>query len=330
MDQTEQDGARLLSPLRDTEPGTPSTVSVHRAIHTGARRQRTGQALGALAVVAVTVFGVLTGSTILNGQQSAPPATPVGEFEPLRQEFGVGSAGGFTPVSYETGRYRQRVLLVPTDGSAGDAEVTMYAPGRLPDPPAGDPAPEVNGKRALWTGTALAWEWTANAWAFAMVDSRDVAHRVAQSVEPGAGAAVRLPFTVPAPDSGDPRQLVGVISPFGTSSDPAEGGLLVFGTRDPVSADDDADRVLVGVRRDLTRDLVTGDPGAAPVATTQLDGRPAAVSDTAVTILDTGGGYAIVAESTVVSTGELTELASSVRLVENPADQRSWRGVPLR
>lgn len=354
MEPTEKDGARLLAPLRDVEPASRSTVSVDRAIHVGARRQRARQVLGTAMVVGLTALGVAVLPSVLSGQWDAAPATQVGEFEVLRQEFDVGSAGGFTPVSYETGRYRQQVRLRPADGAEGLPEwanVTMYAPGRLPDRddsrwmPEGDQAPDVHGRRALWLpeplsardGTELAWEWGENAWAFAYVDkaggdARGMVHRIAQSVRPGAGRTVPLPFTVPEPAPDEPNQLVGVISPFGTSSDVFAGGLLVFGRYDPVRADD-ADRILVGVRRDLTHDLVSGDARQAPVTNTQLAGHAAAVTSTAVTIVDAGAGYSAVAETTsprLASQQELTDLATSVRFVADPTDQRSWSTTPLR
>jgi hypothetical protein len=342
MDPTDQDGERLLAPLRNVEPGRPSTVSVHRAIHAGARRQRARQVIGAVVVVGIVALGAAVLPSILSGRQHQETATQPGEFDVLRREFGMGSAAGFTPVSYETGRYRQRVRLVPADGADATpdrATVTMYARGWLPDldgapwQPAGDPAPEVNGHRAFWlpspvterSGTELTWEWAPGAWAFAHVDGvgadlRGKVHRIAQSVEPGAHAAVTLPFTLPSPGPNDPNQLVGVISPFGTSSDITAGGLLVFGRFDPVQPGG-ADQVRVGVSRDLARDLVTGGP------------RDPAMTRNSVTIPDVGAGYSAIAETNsaeLASPQRLTELATAVRLVDNPADQRSWTGVPLR
>jgi hypothetical protein len=222
----------------------------------------------------------------------------------------------------------------------------MYAPGRLPDRvDEGDQAPDVHGHRALWIpeplsaqdGTEIAWEWGENAWALAYVDkvggdARGMVHRIAQSVEPGAGRVVPLPFTVPEPEPNAPNQLVGVISPFGTSSDVFAGGLLVLGRHDPVRADG-TDRVLVGVWRDLTLDLVTGDARQAPVADTQLAGHAAEVTSTAVTIVDVGAGYSAIAETSsprLASQLELTDLATSVRLVADPTDRRSWSTTPLR
>ena len=128
---------------------------------------------------------------------------------------------------------------------------------------------------------------------------------MAESVAGGADVPVAVPFTIPAP--ADPLRLLGVITPFGTSSDRTGGALLVLGTRD------DADRILVGVQRDLTRDLVTGRPRPAPE----------------FSIPDVGGGYSVLAEAQ--RPGQpLADLAGSVRLVPYPADPNSWVHEPIR
>src|SRR5882757_5074018 len=178
MEPTEHDDVRLLSVLRDVEPGARSAVSVPRAIRSGARRHRVRQAIGAAVVAGLTALGVGVLPTVLD-RRDAEPATPVGEFGVSRQEFTVGSAGGFTPVSYETGRYRQRVRLVPAPDAEGvppGATVTLYAAGWLPGgQAAGAQAPDVDGHRAVWLdepdGAGLAWEWSTDAWAVVHVDA---------------------------------------------------------------------------------------------------------------------------------------------------------------
>lgn len=324
MDPTEQDGARLLAPLREAEPATPSTVSVHRAVHSGTRRLRTRRAMTVVAAAGITALAGVLAVPVLSGPDREPVRPAAAAFDVMRQEFSVGSAGGYTPVSYETGRYRQRVQLRLDDGPQGtppSATVTMYAAGREPSgwEPGGEPAPEVNGRRAFWlTGTVdLAWEWADGAWAFADIDgdgadARERIHRVAQSVEPGANASVTVPFTVPRPAPGDATQLVGVVTPHGTSSEVSDGALLVFSTQDaPRPGGGEADRVLVGVQRDPTRDLLTGKPRQAPPATIALD-----------------GGFSAVAEGPPGQ--QLLERARSVRLVANPDDRQTWTHDPLR
>jgi hypothetical protein len=293
----------------------------------------------AAVAAVVTGLAVVAVPAIVGRPDAVQPARPA-ELSVLRQAFTVGSAAGFTPVSYETGRYRHRVVLGPArgdvpQGTPDRATVTMYARGHLPGwNPGGERAADVNGRKAFWMpspvtgpviGTEIAWEWSDGAWGFAFVDSvgadaRDLAHRVAESVGSGADVAVSVPFTATAP--ADPLRLLGVITPFGTSSDLTGGALLVLGTRD------DADRILVGVRRDLARDPVTGRPVAVPAPTTQLGGRAAAVGDRSVTIPNPGG-LSTTAEADR-SGAPLSELALSIQLVANPDDVSTWVHNPLR
>ena len=341
MESTERDGLRLLAPLRDAEPPAPSTVDVTRAVRSGARRVRARQALTAAVAALVTGLAVAAVPAIVGRPQVVQPARPAAELDILRQQCTVGSAGGFTPVSYETGRFRHRVVLGPAHGevplgSPDRASVTMYARGQLPGwNPGGERAVDVNGRKAFWmpsptteraTGTEIAWEWSDGAWGFAFVesvgaDARDLAHRVAESVAGGADVAVAVPFTVPAPS--DSLRLLGVITPFGTSSDVTGGALLVLGTQE------EENRVLVGVQRDLARDPVTGRQRQLPAPNTELGGRQAAVGDTTVTIFDVGGGYSVLAQADRTG-APLRELAASVRLVANPTDTGSWTTDPLR
>lgn len=305
MADQEPDGAALLETLRAVEPQTSSSVSVARAIRTATRRRQVRRVAGSVAAAVVTAVVVIAAS-VLAGGRDLPPAQPPGQFDVLRQAFTVGSAGGFTPASYETGRYRQVVRLRPApdspQGTPAWATVTMYAPGRAQQP-VGAQAPDVNGRRAYWSpragATEIAWEWADGSWGFAVVagpDARALAHRVAQSVAGGADTPVLVPFTVPTPTDG--TQLLGVITPFGTASDPDAGALLVLGTRD--------ERVLVGVRRHLDHDFVSGVP------------RSTSASD--VTIPNVGNGWSVVAEADGSSPGHdrLAGLAASVELTEKP------------
>lgn len=294
------DGHDLLAALRDAAPTTPSTVDVGRAIRVGQRRRRTRQLAGVVAVATVTA--IIAAIVPALWGRPLPPARPLGAFDLMRHELSVGSAGGFTPISYETGRYRQRATLTPVDGSARRASVTTYAAGRQSDPE-GTRAPDVNGHHAFWvSGRAeVAWEWAPNAWTFAEVtgagdDGRTLAHRVAQSVGRRT-AQVQLPFEVPTLPA--PYRLTGVVTPRG---DPAAGALLVL--------DSDGTRVLLGVRRDLDRDFTTGERRTPPIATTQVAGRAAAVLDNSVTIFDPGP--AVVAEADGPAP-DLVALATSVR-----------------
>lgn len=312
MDSTERDGRRLLAPLRD-DPPDQSTVDIERAVRTGARRVRVRQVVIAAVAAVVTGLASVAVPAIMARPRATEPARPAAELSVLSQQFSVGSAGGFTPVSYETGRFQHRVVLGPASADAPDrATVTMYPRGHAPWNPGGEPAPDVNGRKAFWlpspvteaaTGTEIAWEWSDGAWGFAYVhstqlDARDLAHRVAESVAAGADVPVTVPFTIAPPPP--PPRLVGVITPFGTSSDRTGGALLVLSTG--------ADRILVGVQKDLFRDLVTGQPR----------GRPR------TSIPDIGGGYSALAQP------DRPDLAASVHLVPNPADLGSWVTEPIR
>jgi hypothetical protein len=60
--------------------------------------------------------------------------------------------------------------------------------------------PDVNGRRAVWTGTSVAVEWRRDAWAFVEVqgfpDGRDRARLLAESVRFDEHVRIRVPFTV--------------------------------------------------------------------------------------------------------------------------------------
>ncbi|MFP3967969.1 hypothetical protein SMC26_37115, partial [Actinomadura fulvescens] len=141
------------------------------------------------------------------------PARPAGErFDDRRQEFRVGSGGGFAPASYEPGALVQRIVLRPefADGPlrGADGFVLMYPKGRLPDGLAGaeprGPAVEaVHGRPAVRLdppllrpgAIELAWEWKPGAWGFVSVRgagvTMDRARHVAESVLPAPAGQER-------------------------------------------------------------------------------------------------------------------------------------------
>jgi hypothetical protein len=69
----------------------------------------------------------------------------------------IGSVAGFQPQTYITGRESQMVLLTPDSRSYESAHVVVNAPGAL-GAPSGEPMPDINGRRALWTGSNVAVE----------------------------------------------------------------------------------------------------------------------------------------------------------------------------
>lgn len=300
MDSIERDGQQLLAPLRDDAPDQ-STVDINKAVRTGTRRVRVRQAVVAGVAAVVTGLAAVAVPAIVAHPRTTEPARPAAELSVLSQQFTVGSAGGFTPISYETGRFQHRVELGPASGDAPDrASVTMYPRGRSPWNLGGEQAADVNGRKAFWlpspvtdqaAGTEIAWEWSDGGWAFAYVhstrpDARDLAHRVAESVAAGPDNPVAVPFTVAVGS----LELLGVITPFGTSSDRTSGALLVLSSG--------TDRILVGVQRDLTLDLATGQRRAAPE----------------VSIPDVGGGYSVLAQADRPG-APLQELAAAVRVL---------------
>ncbi|MFI9836900.1 hypothetical protein ACIHFD_07690 [Nonomuraea sp. NPDC051941] len=305
------DGGRLLDPLRGMEPDPTGRVSVASAVRAGRRRTRARAALGAVAAVSAVV-AVIALTTVLGHRAARPrpqPAVaPQAGFDVLTRAFTVGSAGGFTPDTYVTGRLVQRVTLRPADPSRpGDAVIELYAQGSRPMTTDGSAAPPVNGRAAIWPrepvlrpGTAeVAWQWGPRAWGVVSVKGgdRELAHRVAQSVLPSAGERIDVPFTVPG-QLGAP---VGAVTSYGS---PARVGLR-YG--------DAGSWLEVGV--------VERTPALKPATTVR--GLPAVREDRRVTVLR--DGYAAYAEAGRGDSGDrLAELAAAVTLDPDTG----WPGEP--
>lgn len=329
MNQIDRDTAHLLAPLRELEPDTPSQVDVGRAVLDVRRRVRRRRVLGATAAVAVAALVVATVPSVAGGLLDRKPPAESGagltEFDVMRQSFRVGSAAGFTPLTYETERYVQKVTLVPATPGAGEhrATVSMFARDGLgPDwkpaaEPDNEPAPDVNGRRAVWMtgvpGTAnLAFEWADGAWAIVEVrgdDARIRAHRVAQSVEAGVDVPVTVPFTLSRAQV-ERYQVVGTTVSYGQTgrSDGNLRATLMFGLG---SSPD----LVVGVQQDGA-----GKPPGAETVVRNL-----------------GHGFRAFAEYTspnlvtqVSKEQRLGELLGSVRLVGSPTNPEYWVSDPLR
>lgn len=213
MDEHDDEAARLLGTLRGFRP-PPGSPDVGRAVRSGRRRVRVRRAAATAAAALAVVAAQLT-VPLLGQEATAPPGE---RFDAGRHAFDVGSAGGFTPVSYEAGRDVQRILLRPErpGGSLrADGIVEMYPKGGLPAgsggrPPSGRPAPAVHGHRAYVLAAPvvrpgaveLAWEWKPGAWGYVSLkgpgadDTR--AQRVALSVLP-AGTSTRPRPTASSP-----------------------------------------------------------------------------------------------------------------------------------
>ncbi|XVQ10487.1 hypothetical protein ACQP1W_49635 [Spirillospora sp. CA-255316] len=335
MDREEEDARRLLAPLRNTGPDTAPRVDIAEAVRVGRRRSRHRRIAGAGSVV-VVVAAVAVATTLLGRTMPSDdvrPVAPPSQFDPTRQHFRVGSAGGFTPDDYETGRYRQRAHLRLTDRDGprrADGLVTMFPRDRLVDrdgrhwAPSGTRAPDVNGRRAFWPdrpvirpgAVEVAWEWAPGAWAFASVSGggadRTVAHRVAQSVLPDGRTVVRAPVTAPASMLGERNRLIGTVASAPTPGTRPRVALR-YGRQDPPARirAPEPGWIAIGVERPEP-DLRTG---------TTVGGRPAAVTDTRVTVRE-GSDAALFAEAgdaaTLAAFGgdrRLRDLAAAVTMV---------------
>ncbi|MGI5162885.1 hypothetical protein ACQEU3_00805 [Spirillospora sp. CA-253888] len=167
-------------------------------------RARRGAAAALSAAAVAVAATVLPGSLPFSGGDGGP-VTGSERFAPSRPAFRVGSAGGFTPASYQASPGVQRVLLRPEDPKGPlrgtDGVVEMYPAGDLPPgsagkAPAGRAAPDVHDRPARWLdapvvrpgAVELAWEWKPGAWGFVSLKGpgadRARTHLVALGVVP--------------------------------------------------------------------------------------------------------------------------------------------------
>ncbi|WP_067482838.1 hypothetical protein [Actinomadura hibisca] len=340
-DRDRQDGRRLLAPLRGAEPG-PGGVDIAEALRAGRHRARArragGVTLAAGVVAAVAVASTMLGRAMPPDRQQRPVAPPT-QFELTRQFFRVGSAGGFAPDTYETGRYRQRVHLVVSDPASNrraDGVIMLYPRDRLTGAdgqrwaPSGPKAPPVHDRPAVYLdrpivragAVEVAWEWAPGAWAIASLKGdgvdREVAQRTAQSVLPDGNATVMPPVSVPPSLLGNGNRLIGTVS-----REPRTGvralRALRYGPEDPAAQLPAAEPgwIDVGVEEP--------DPGLN--TDIEIDGRPAAERGTRVTVPDADHDAALFAEAsgtgvldTLGGRTGLRRLAAAVTLVPG----RNW------
>jgi hypothetical protein len=333
MDDTEREIEKLLAPLRDDAPAAPSGVSVERAVAAGRRRlRRRSRLAGAAAALAVfAVCGLL--AVLLRVDGDRPPAAG---FDVLTRSFHVGSAGGFTPESYESGRSEQRVELTlerPVPGQLGQGTVTLLAPGQLPADwaPVGRRMPDVYGREAVLLdtprtapgGVELAWRWSDTGWGFAHLDAgfpdlADRAHRVAQSVLPVPPEPLAVPFTVALPPG---LEVTGVRLPVGAT---AERGAVLLGEGGAAPPIGPGRVVAVSLRSGLV-------PGPDAPITGEVAGHPASVRIGRVILFDVAPGLSVVADAGgQMDRAALEELAASVRLAPDPGDPATWPTRPVR
>jgi len=338
MDDRDREIEKLLAPLRADVPGPPSGVSVERAVEAGRRRQRVRSRLTgvAAALAVVAVCGLLALMMRVDDGRDSAASGEFGLGVPTRS-FSVGSAGGFTPESYEGGRYEQRVRLRlerPVPGQVGRGTVTLLAPGRLPSDwaPTGREMPDVYGREAVLLdtpvtapgGVELAWRWSDTGWGFAHLegdfpDLADRAHRVAQSVLPLPAEPLAVPFTLALPPDAAGLQVTGVRVPVG---DGGERGAVLLGEggAPPIGP---GFTVAVSLRSDLA-------PGPDAPVTGEVAGHAASVREGRVILFDVAPGLSVVVEAAPGSRGPLEALAASVELAPDPGDPATWPTRPLR
>ncbi|SEP93550.1 hypothetical protein SAMN05216188_101971 [Lentzea xinjiangensis] len=190
--RSEEDGVRLLGSLRAVEVPASDGVSVAKAIRAGKRTR--SLRVAAAGVVVLLVAGVLP----LLLRPSAPPVA-ASTFDPLVRTIGLGPVPGLRQETLTTGRTSQSIWLRPVGSGDQAARVSVFAAGTMRPLP-GEPAQEVNGRRAVWTGTYLAFEWEPGAWATVSVegfpDDRERERQIARSLTFDEHVRVRVPYTV--------------------------------------------------------------------------------------------------------------------------------------
>lgn len=190
---SEEDGARLLGSLRTIDVPASDGVSVARAVRSGKRTKALRVAvIGVFVLVAAGVLPLLLRPVTTDPVAVAP-------FDPLVRTVSVGHVAGLHPEIYITGRKRQSIVLMPDGNGDQSGTVSVNAPGTIRVLP-GEELPDINGKRAWWTGEYLALEWAPGAWATVQVqgfpDDRDRARLVAESLRFDERIQIKVPFTV--------------------------------------------------------------------------------------------------------------------------------------
>jgi hypothetical protein len=264
----------------------------------------------------VVVAGVGVPMLIDNRPDATAPAGQSFGMDLFKRVVDVGSAGGFTPDTYETRRDRQIITLKRADGGQGTATIEVMPPMKAPYPPAypelGVRTDDVNGREAHWIepGPVLAWTWAKDAWAtmsWENVPEPDVKvrmHRVAQSVTP-AESPVTVPFKMSL-EEGLTLEAVRVSTSSAVSS-------VVLTRFSPE-----------GVYQSITAGLLPAESGIT--ANDQVSSHPANTSSNTVKILDTGHG--LVAYATTSGSKPDIDLlrlvATTIVAADDPANRATW------
>jgi hypothetical protein len=323
VDRNEEEGARLLAPLRDVEPDAGSSVDISRAMRAGRGHNRRRMLAGAVAAAGVTALSLVGVSSMLRSvPDGTEPASPAGEFSIARQAITVGTAGGYTSASYRTGRFEQVVELKRADGGTGYGRVTAYAPGRAPAIDTGTPAGDVSGRPGYWvpgqTEPTLAMQ-EGDVWVIVRLSGPDInlverTHYVAQSVVFGANRPVMVPFTLDARPPGSLR-VVGV-----QVSTDRPGAQVLLSTSDTIGAP----VLAIGV---------SIDPADARARTETIGGHDAVVDRNSVTVRDVNGKGVNVSVrydylDQIGGIQTLKDLAAAVRPVPNLDNRSNWLPSP--
>lgn len=317
MNRIEDEGTNLLAPLRHVEPAGHSGVDIAKAKATGRRRSRMRLAAGMVAAASlVVVAGVGVPTLINNLPDATTPAAQSFGLDLFKRMVNVGSAGGFTPDTYETRRDRQIIKLKRATGGRGTAIVEVMPPLNAQYPPAyptlGDRTDDVNGREAYWIaqGPMLAWSWAKDSWAtvtFENVPDPDVKvmmHRVAMSVEPRE-SPVTVPFRISLED-GLTLESIRV-----STSTPVSSVVLTRFSPD-------------GEYQAITAGLMPAEPGLSPNG--QVGDHPVHTRVNTAQILDTGHGvYAYATMDAQNQDLDLLRLvASTIVAVDDPANRATW------
>ncbi len=298
---------------------------------------------------------------------SASPALGAApaEFPLLRHWVDVSRVPGLRVDSHTTARHWQRVVL--TDGSGqGVVDIQVFArdgkpmfsdgPGTSPTAPDLDratPAEPVGGRTAVWLPgrqalyqhdvARLGWQWSDGGWAFVAAADRNLdgrqptaaqtaalratAHRVAGALRIREGTPVTMPFTVAGPPAGDCLRLTSTNVYHGRKSD---GTAFTMSTLTFSRADNtDPMRFPPDVIATVTADSAATPQDRPGSINGQVDGHPAVIGDTIVTVHDLAG-FAVEV-SAQLPHDRLLAYTRTVQVIDGAhADLSKWTDRPLR
>lgn len=300
----ENEGLQLLAPLRELDPDARSSVDIEKAKRVGRRTSRRRAVVGAAAVVGVFAL-VGIGVPALSGAFShgavAPAVTPA-EFNPLIEVVTVGTAGGFQPQSYQTGRTQQVIRLGRADGGTGTGTITVYPPGPKPEQPSST------------SGTALSFEWTPGAWAWIMLSGPDPdmparADRVRQSVNAVPNKFAKVPFTLDR--SAEDWMKLSTIATFYDNQPGDPSRVTLHFTRD-------------GLPGNPSMSIMATEDSYGPGVKENLGGHEATVTEAYVAVTDRASTLKAVAITDQSSIPAAKEVIATLQFVPDATNPAKW------